>query len=110
MSIEQTFKTFPAIPTAKFCETYQLGSHIFKLLDDQGFYTADALLYANEFDLMDAGFQVGHIAELKWTLKKILVEMFSTAGTVNTEGKNKPALSGTLITTARFRPRISKSL
>ncbi|KAF8190232.1 hypothetical protein K438DRAFT_1831626 [Mycena galopus ATCC 62051] len=86
--------SFPEMPTTEFCETYQLGDDIQKLLDAQGFDTADVLLYANEYDLTNAGFKVGHIAELKWALKKIALEEFGTIETPKTEGESKPELFG----------------
>ncbi|KAJ7801510.1 hypothetical protein B0H14DRAFT_1675948 [Mycena olivaceomarginata] len=85
---------FPEMLTTDFCDTYQLGTEIQKLLDAQEFDTADVLLYANEFDLIEAGFKIGHIAELKWALKKIALEAFGTIEAPRTEGENKPELFG----------------
>ncbi|KAJ7450008.1 hypothetical protein B0H11DRAFT_1928389 [Mycena galericulata] len=86
--------SFPAMENTKFCNEYKLGGQIQGLLENNGFDTIDALLYMDEFDLKDAGFQVGHIAELKWALKKILLKTFGRIEAPRTEGNNKPDLDG----------------
>ena len=58
----------PPLTMAEFCQEYKLSDKIHKLLDDQGFETVGALLKITDADLENAGFKVGHIAELKRAL------------------------------------------
>ncbi|KAJ7776512.1 hypothetical protein DFH07DRAFT_766708 [Mycena maculata] len=58
----------PLLTMAEFCREYKLSDKIHKLLDGQGFETVGALLKLTDTDLENAGFKVGHIAELKRAL------------------------------------------
>jgi hypothetical protein len=58
----------PPLTMAEFCQEYQLSDKIHKLLDDHGFETVGALLKLTDTNLENAGFKVGHIAELKRAL------------------------------------------
>ncbi|KAJ7450010.1 hypothetical protein B0H11DRAFT_1928391 [Mycena galericulata] len=86
--------SFPAMENTKFCNEYKLGGQIQGLLENNGFDTIDGLLYMDEKDLTDAGFQLGHIAELKWALKKILLGKFGKIEGPKTERHNKPDIDG----------------
>ncbi|KAJ6540304.1 hypothetical protein B0H19DRAFT_1268906 [Mycena capillaripes] len=58
-------KGLPPLSVAEFCKEYNLSDKIHKLLDDQGFETVGALLKLTDTGLKDAGFKIGHIAELR---------------------------------------------
>ncbi|KAJ7785430.1 hypothetical protein B0H14DRAFT_2958674 [Mycena olivaceomarginata] len=61
-------KGLPPLSVAEFCQEYKLTDKIHKLLDDQGFETVGALPKITGTDLKDAGFKIGHIAELRRAL------------------------------------------
>ncbi|KAJ7456822.1 hypothetical protein B0H11DRAFT_1925635 [Mycena galericulata] len=54
-----------------FSKKYCLGTSLSDLLKNKGFEMPCALLEVNDTDLSRAGFKVGHIAELRWALKKM---------------------------------------
>ncbi|KAF7338708.1 hypothetical protein MSAN_02193000 [Mycena sanguinolenta] len=56
--------------TKTFCANHSIGK-IAKPLQENGFESVRALLHVTDKDLGEAGFKVGHIAELKWALKSI---------------------------------------
>ncbi|KAJ7796360.1 hypothetical protein B0H14DRAFT_2620044 [Mycena olivaceomarginata] len=56
--------------TQIFASSTRLGKDISDLLQNQGFETPGALLHVSDTDLSRAGFKVGHIAELRWALRK----------------------------------------
>jgi hypothetical protein len=58
----------PPLTMAEFCQEYKLSDRIHKLLDDHGFETVGSLLKITDTDLANAGFKIGHIAELKRAL------------------------------------------
>ncbi|KAJ7450017.1 hypothetical protein B0H11DRAFT_1928400 [Mycena galericulata] len=86
--------SFPAMTIVAFCEEYQLGEEIQRRLENNGFDEADDLLHADEFDLKDAGFKVGHIAELKWALKKIALESLGRIEAPKREGARRVDIAG----------------
>ncbi|KAF7342962.1 hypothetical protein MVEN_01726300 [Mycena venus] len=95
LSIDDALKVaFPDMTAVEFCEQHDLGDEVRQFLEEQGFDPVDALLYADEVDMMDEGFQVGQIAEVKWALKKILLETFDTLVAAKIKGTNKPDISG----------------
>jgi hypothetical protein len=51
------------------------------LLLDKGFETPGALLHVSDTELSRAGFKVGHIAELKWALRKMVGEELQAGAT-----------------------------
>ncbi|KAJ7364554.1 hypothetical protein DFH08DRAFT_839528 [Mycena albidolilacea] len=61
-------KGLPPLSVAEFCQEYKLSDKIHKLLDDQGFETVGAFPKLTDTDLKDAGFKIGHIAELRRAL------------------------------------------
>ncbi|KAJ6540424.1 hypothetical protein B0H19DRAFT_1313086 [Mycena capillaripes] len=61
-------KGLPPLSVAEFCQEYQLSDKIHQLLDNQGFETVGALFKLTDTDLKDAGFKIGHIAELRRAL------------------------------------------
>ncbi|KAJ6592195.1 hypothetical protein DFH09DRAFT_1136837 [Mycena vulgaris] len=60
------------LDTEGFCQTYSLGDEICELLKNSGFETAGALLEVSDTTLKKAKFKLGHVAELKWALKKMV--------------------------------------
>ncbi|KAJ7267040.1 hypothetical protein B0H12DRAFT_1257770 [Mycena haematopus] len=84
----------PELDTIAFCEEHQLGDEICALLDDNGFDTINSyLLVEEEAQLKELGFKVGHIAELRWAVKK-LAQNFSTLPTANTQESYIPSIYG----------------
>ncbi|KAJ6587883.1 hypothetical protein B0H19DRAFT_195578 [Mycena capillaripes] len=61
-------KGLPPLSVAEFCQEYQLSDKIHQLLDGQRFETVGPLFQLTDTDLKDAGFKVGHIAELERAL------------------------------------------
>ncbi|KAJ7450003.1 hypothetical protein B0H11DRAFT_323741 [Mycena galericulata] len=83
----------PDLETDKFCTRYSLGDEICKLLEEQGFNEAAAVLDVGDLGLQELGFKVGQIAELNWALNKMLLENFKTLGGKEEE-TYKPRVSG----------------
>ncbi|KAF8187040.1 hypothetical protein K438DRAFT_1835518 [Mycena galopus ATCC 62051] len=82
----------PQLETDKFCEEYHLGDDMRKLFDEHGFDTINSLFVVNESQLKELGFKVGHIAELRWAVKKML--LVSGIPIANTAGEHTPILYG----------------
>ncbi|KAJ7735879.1 hypothetical protein DFH07DRAFT_779898 [Mycena maculata] len=61
-------KDLPALSMVEFCQEYKLSDKIHRLLDDQGFETVGALFKLTDTDLTNAGFKIGHTAELRRAL------------------------------------------
>ncbi|KAJ7254486.1 hypothetical protein C8J57DRAFT_1347039 [Mycena rebaudengoi] len=61
-------KGLPLLAMSEFCREYKLSDNIHKLLDDQGFETVGALFRLTDTDLKDAGFKIGHVAEVRRAL------------------------------------------
>ncbi|KAK7056006.1 hypothetical protein R3P38DRAFT_1374233 [Favolaschia claudopus] len=57
---------------ATFCKTYDLGDDIRELLDHQGLDPVHSLFELQDAELLEYGFPIGSIAELKWALKKMM--------------------------------------
>ncbi|KAJ7506003.1 hypothetical protein B0H11DRAFT_1903921 [Mycena galericulata] len=60
------------------------------LLEKENLWTPGALLYVNDIELRELGFKLGHVAELKWALKKMVgkeVEEVQPGTTELYEGK-----------------------
>ncbi|KAJ7450550.1 hypothetical protein FB451DRAFT_1285495, partial [Mycena latifolia] len=62
----------PTLPVADFCRQYCLSDKIHKLLGEQGFETAGALLEVSDISPLEDGFKKGQIAEMKRALKEFL--------------------------------------
>ncbi|KAJ7450545.1 hypothetical protein FB451DRAFT_1186654 [Mycena latifolia] len=58
------------LTVAQFCDTNRLSVELRRRLEGLGFRMAGALCEVDEKDLEDRGFNIGHIAELKWALKQ----------------------------------------
>ncbi|KAJ6479090.1 hypothetical protein C8R45DRAFT_1006583 [Mycena sanguinolenta] len=71
----------------EFCRRYCLGEEIAKLLRHHGFGSPRSFQEVEDLELHKAGFKVGHIAELKWALRK-------TAGKDLLVRSGKPELHG----------------
>jgi len=87
-------KAFADLDRDRFCKKYYLSDEIQQLLDRHGFDTADSLLDVSDLTLQEMGFKVGHIAELKWALEKMLWERFPATSVINTDGKYTPIIFG----------------
>ncbi|KAF7358606.1 hypothetical protein MSAN_01199200 [Mycena sanguinolenta] len=73
----------------QFCAQHSLGSQIASLLLQVGDPSPSSLPYIEDLDLLQFGFRLGHIAELKWALRR-------SVGTVgdSPEQSRKPDLYG----------------
>ncbi|KAF8187067.1 hypothetical protein K438DRAFT_1973240 [Mycena galopus ATCC 62051] len=70
--VDEKIITVPTLSVDDFCEQYRLNGEIQKLLQDEKFETAGAVLEAPEANLEKAGFKQGQIAELKRALREFL--------------------------------------
>ncbi|KAF8138058.1 hypothetical protein K438DRAFT_725153 [Mycena galopus ATCC 62051] len=77
-----------------FCEEYQLGDDIRKLFSKNGFDKIKSLLVVNEDQLKVLEFKAGHIAELRWAIKKMLLERFPEIPMANTNKEYTPSIWG----------------
>ncbi|KAK7039478.1 hypothetical protein R3P38DRAFT_2899761 [Favolaschia claudopus] len=64
--------TVPSLSVTDFCKQYRLSDEIKKLLLNEKFETAGAVLEAAESNLEKAGFKQGQVAELKRALREFL--------------------------------------
>ncbi|KAJ6461675.1 hypothetical protein C8R45DRAFT_1220661 [Mycena sanguinolenta] len=72
VSLDGKTISVPDLPIKDFCENYRLDEKIEKLLKDQAFDSAGALLEVSEEDLRAVGFKLGQVAELKRALREWL--------------------------------------
>jgi hypothetical protein len=70
----------PHLTIAKFCKQFQLSEKIWRLLQEEGYETAGALLDVDDVALRNAGFKGGQIAEVKRALKAFVVSTQSQKG------------------------------
>ncbi|KAF8218024.1 hypothetical protein K438DRAFT_1952881 [Mycena galopus ATCC 62051] len=63
----------PTISIVEFCTEYNLGQDILRLLSNAGFSTIGGLIRANDLDQEEFGLKFGHVAEVKWALKAVLL-------------------------------------
>ncbi|KAJ6604186.1 hypothetical protein DFH09DRAFT_1121915 [Mycena vulgaris] len=84
----------PDLSPAEFCQEYRLCTDIRDLLIKYGYDSIGSLLDVKESELKSLGFKIGHNAELRWALKKMMLAKFGTVPIRNEEGKYKPILSG----------------
>ncbi|KAJ7440774.1 hypothetical protein B0H11DRAFT_2205079 [Mycena galericulata] len=99
-------KAMGAMNIADFCKKYDLGDDIKNFLEAGGLSTPDALLdltnakykemnvdfKSNE---MNFEFMVGHIAEIKWAVKKWVLETSNTfSGVADSGPKHLPVIAG----------------
>ncbi|KAF7373269.1 Kinase-like protein [Mycena sanguinolenta] len=62
----------PRISIGEFCRKFHVNEEIRKLLEEEGFETARALLELTDAELRRVGFKDGQIAELERALKELL--------------------------------------
>ncbi|KAF8186102.1 hypothetical protein K438DRAFT_2153954 [Mycena galopus ATCC 62051] len=74
----------PELDTITFCEEYQLSDNICRRLLDHGLDSVHSLLDDGE-NMNECGFDCGDRAELRWALKKMLLEMCPPQDTNTTE-------------------------
>jgi hypothetical protein len=99
LSIDDDSKDdLPDLSPADFCQEYRLSNDICDLLIKHGYDPIGSLLDVKESELKSLGFKIGHNAELRWALKKMMLAKFSTVPIRNEEGKYKPILIGSLLT------------
>ncbi|KAJ7906320.1 hypothetical protein B0H13DRAFT_2021163 [Mycena leptocephala] len=72
----------------------ELSNDICDLLIKHGYDPIGSLLDVKESELKSLGFKIGHNAELRWALKKMMLAKFGTVPIRNEEGKYKPILIG----------------
>jgi hypothetical protein len=85
----------PRIETVVFCKNYDLDDEICKLLTDQGYDSVNSLFEEDETKLLkELHFKVGHIAELKWTLKTMLLLEYPEIKVTDTKGEYTPSICG----------------
>ncbi|KAF7340494.1 hypothetical protein MSAN_02120800 [Mycena sanguinolenta] len=90
-----------------FCVQHSLGQNIENLLLKKGFASPRALLYTTDLALRQEGFDIGHIAELKSALKRVVgtkllrevkidrVAFFGGIGGAGGQGDRKGGRGGT---------------
>ncbi|KAJ7788331.1 hypothetical protein B0H14DRAFT_2628361 [Mycena olivaceomarginata] len=66
------FKLNPKMSIDQFCRDHYLGQEILGLLKQCKFESPRSLLVAEEPTLVAKRFKIGHIAELKWALKRMV--------------------------------------
>jgi hypothetical protein len=85
----------PRIETVVFCNNYDLDDEICKLLTDQEYDSVNSLFEEDETKLLkELHLKVGHIAELKWALKTMLLLEYPEIKVTDTKGEYAPSLSG----------------
>ncbi|KAF7360335.1 hypothetical protein MVEN_00763000 [Mycena venus] len=80
--------------TDEFCDEYRLGNDIQQLLVEQGFDPINALFDTKEDRLEELGFKVGQIAELRWALKKMLLDKYPSIRVVTSEAELTTSICG----------------
>ncbi|KAF8187353.1 hypothetical protein K438DRAFT_1764956 [Mycena galopus ATCC 62051] len=83
------------IDTTTFCQEYGLGDEIRQLLIDKNYQKINALFEEDETQLKNLPLKVGHIAELKWAMKKMLLLEYPDIELTSTKSGYAPELSGT---------------
>jgi hypothetical protein len=85
----------PEVDTVEFCEEHGLGDDIRGRLIEHGYEETDALFVEKESNLKKRGFKIGHIAELRWALNKLLLTKFPELALRNPREEYRSAVSGT---------------
>ncbi|KAJ7359342.1 hypothetical protein DFH08DRAFT_845849 [Mycena albidolilacea] len=86
----------PDVDTEEFCKEHGLGDDIRELLAENEYDGTDSLFVEKESKLQELGFQIGHIAELRWALKKLLLKKFPERALRNSREGYRPDLYGGL--------------
>ncbi|KAJ7938389.1 hypothetical protein B0H13DRAFT_1141019 [Mycena leptocephala] len=85
----------PRIETVVFCNNYDLDDEICKLLTDQEYDSVNSLFEEDEAKLLkELHLKVGHIAELKWALKTMLLLEYPEIKVTDTKGEYAPRVYG----------------
>ncbi|KAF8172338.1 hypothetical protein K438DRAFT_1851544 [Mycena galopus ATCC 62051] len=82
------------IDTTTFCQEYGLGSEICQRLIGEKYHKINALFEEDETQLKKLHLEVGHIAELKWAMKKMLSLEYPDIELTSTKSGYAPELSG----------------
>jgi hypothetical protein len=81
--VDEKIITVPTLSVVDFCRQYHLSDEIRRLLLEEKFETAGAVLEAPENNLEKAGFKQGQIAELKRVREFLSTKMVVTAATAS---------------------------
>ncbi|KAF8172353.1 hypothetical protein K438DRAFT_1851569 [Mycena galopus ATCC 62051] len=93
--IDDTAKTrLQWIDTTTFCQEYGLGGEICQRLIGEKYHTINALFEEDETQLKKLQLEVGHIAELKWAMKKMLSLEYPDIKLTYTKGEYTPEIYG----------------
>ncbi|KAJ7892854.1 hypothetical protein B0H14DRAFT_2686106 [Mycena olivaceomarginata] len=84
----------PDVDTEEFCKEHGLGDDIRELLAENEYDGTDTLFVEKESNLEKLGFKIGHIAELRWALKKLLLKKFPERALRNSREAYRPNLYG----------------
>ncbi|KAF7360378.1 hypothetical protein MVEN_00767600 [Mycena venus] len=84
----------PDLSPAEFCQQYGLEDVICNLLVKHRFDPIGSLLDVKESTLKSLGFKIGHIAELRWAMKKVILAKYGTMPVRNGEAKYVPEIIG----------------
>ncbi|KAJ7359333.1 hypothetical protein DFH08DRAFT_845804 [Mycena albidolilacea] len=84
----------PSVKTVDFCKAYGLSDDICERLVEEGYDKTASLFVEDEWKLQKLGFRIGHIAELRWTLKKMLLKDRPESALRNSREKYRPNLYG----------------
>ncbi|KAJ7681400.1 hypothetical protein B0H17DRAFT_1138435 [Mycena rosella] len=63
----------PSMSLVEFCKEYKLGNDIFRILDEAEL-DVRGLIGANDLASKEIGLKFGHVAEVKWALKAMLLK------------------------------------
>jgi hypothetical protein len=89
------------LDTTTFCEKYGLGDEICQRLIGEKYHRINSLFEEDETQLKELHLEVGHIAELKWAMKKMLLEEYPDIELTYTKGEYAPQIYGTEPTIVR---------
>ncbi|KAJ7900377.1 hypothetical protein B0H14DRAFT_2556512 [Mycena olivaceomarginata] len=82
------------LDTTTFCQKYGLDDEICQRLIGEKYHRINSLFEEDETQLKELHLEVGHIAELKWAMKKMLLEEYPDIELTYTKGEYAPQISG----------------
>jgi hypothetical protein len=78
----------------EFSTEYNLGPDIPRLLNNAGFSSVGGLIRASDLDRAEFGLKFGHVAEVKWALKVMLLSCSAIDEVQIPAGLYRPILIG----------------
>ncbi|KAF7344205.1 hypothetical protein MVEN_01711000 [Mycena venus] len=84
----------PWLDTTTFCQKYGLGDEICQQLIGEKYHKINNLFEEDETQLKKLHLKAGHIAELKWAMKKMLLEEYPEIELTYTKGEYTPEIHG----------------